>query len=245
MALLECQGLFKSFGGLVAVRNLDLKLESGEILGLVGPNGSGKTTVLNLISGVLKPDSGRIFFRGKDVVGLRPHEICWLGIARTYQNVRPFLNHTVLQNVMVGAMFNKGAKQTGDATALAHSTIEFVGLSDRKNAVVESLNLKERKMVEIARALASQPSLLLLDEPMGGLNPVEVNTFLDLIKKIRNRGVTLIIVEHVMRALMSIADRIVVLHLGEKLAEGTPLEIAQNKQVVNIYLGEEYGSTRS
>ncbi|MEM4200634.1 MAG: ABC transporter ATP-binding protein [Nitrososphaerales archaeon] len=244
MALLECKELCKSFGGLVAVKNLHFKVESGEILGLIGPNGSGKTTVLNLISGVLKPDAGKILFAGKDIVGLRPHQICQLGIARTYQNVRPFLNHTVLQNVMVGALFGrrKGREQT---ITLAQSILDFVNLSDKKDMLVESLTLKDRKTVEIARALASQPSLLLLDEPMGGLSPTEVNTFLNLLKRIRDTGVTLIIVEHVMKALMSIAERVIVLYLGEKLVEGSPQEISNNKQVINIYLGEEYASTRN
>jgi len=242
MALLDCRALYKAFGGVVAVKNLSFTVNEGEILGLIGPNGSGKTTVLNLISGVLRPDAGEIIFKGKNIVGSKPHKICQLGIARTYQNVRPFLSHTVLQNVMVGSLFGRDAKQ--DYTA-AQSIIEFVGLSGKEDRLVESLNLKERKMVEIARALASKPSLLLLDEPMAGLNPSEVNIFLDLIKRIHSLGVTLIIVEHVMRAMMSIANRILVLHLGEKLAEGEPREIYTNKQVINIYLGEEYASARS
>jgi branched-chain amino acid transport system ATP-binding protein len=241
MALLDCKALSKAFGGVVAVKNLSFTVEEGEILGLIGPNGSGKTTVLNLISGVLRPDAGEIIFKGKNIVGLRPHKICRLGIARTYQNIRPFLSHTVLQNVMVGALFGRGVRQE-DATA--RSIIEFVGLSGKEDRLVESLNLKERKMVEIARALASKPSLLLLDEPMAGLNPSEVNIFLDLIKRIHSLGVTLIIVEHVMRAIMSIANRILVLHLGEKLAEGEPQEISANRKVINIYLGEEYASAR-
>ena len=232
--------LTKRFGGITAVDRLSFDIYEGEILGLIGPNGAGKSTVLNLLSGTLKPNGGRIFFGGHDITRLKPHKRCWLGISRTYQSVRPFLNLTVRQNVEIGVMF--GAKDSKNPHLGAGEVIELLGLEGKEDKPVGSLNLFDRKKTEIAKAIATKPKLLMLDEPMAGLNNVEIDTLIQLLRQInREKRISMLIVEHVMRAIMTLSSRILVLHLGKKLAEGTPEEISRNQQVLEIYLGGAYG----
>jgi len=240
MPLLEGERVSKFFGGLAAVHNVDFRIEKQEILGLIGPNGAGKTTLFNLISGVYRPTSGRIWFKGEEITGLRPHVICNKGISRTFQLVRPFLNMTALQNVMVGALFGRSGRDMADAREKAHKLLEFVGLEGREGLLAKSLTLVDRKRLEMARALAGEPELLLLDEVVAGLNPTETAETMALIKKIRDLGVTIFMVEHIMKAVMGISDRVMVLHHGEKIAEGTPEEVASDRRVIEAYLGEEY-----
>ena len=240
MPLLEGERVSKFFGGLAAVNNVDFRIEEQEILGLIGPNGAGKTTLFNVITGVYRPTSGRIRFRGEDITGLKPHVICDKGIGRTFQLVRPFLNMTALQNVMVGALFGRGGKDMASAEERAYELLEFMGLKGKENVLAKSLTLVERKRLEIARALAGEPELLLLDEVVAGLNPTETAETMALIKKIRDLGITVFMVEHIMKAVMGISDRVMVLHHGEKIAEGTPEEVASDQRVIEAYLGEEY-----
>lgn len=240
MPMLDVEGLYKSFGGLVAIKNLDFTVNEGEIVGLIGPNGSGKTTFFNLISGLLKPDAGKIRFDNRDITGVRPHQICQAGIARTFQLVRPFTRMSPLQNVMVGRAYGtEPAHSMRQAKSESEETLAFTGLARKKVAMAAMLSLVDRKRLEIARALATKPKLLLLDEMMSGLNPAETEDAMSLVKKIRDSGITLIVVEHVMRAVLGISDRVIVLNGGEKIAEGTPQEVASNRQVIEAYLGEE------
>lgn len=238
MSLFEISGLTKSFGGLEAVSNVDFEVGEGEILGMIGPNGAGKTTVFNLITGFLRPSSGSVRFKGQNLVGLRPHQICKKGITRTFQVVQPLEKLTVLQNVMVGA-FSK-LNSTAAARDEAAQCLEFVGLSQKRDLLAISLTIADRKALELARALATKPELLLLDEVVAGLNPTETDRVIGLIKELRDRHITLILVEHVMKAIMSLSDRIVVLSQGKKIAEGTPEQIAHNQEVVKAYLGDDY-----
>ena len=240
MTLANVRELTKRFGGITAVDRLSFDIYEGEIVGLIGPNGAGKSTVLNLLSGTLKPNDGKIFFRGRDITKLKPHRRCWLGISRTYQSVRPFLNLTVMQNVEIGILF--GARDSKNPHLRAREVIELLGLKGKEDKPVGSLNLFDRKKVEIAKAIATEPKLLMLDEPMAGLNNIEIDSLIQLLKQInRERRVSMVIVEHVMRAIMTLSSRILVLHLGKKLAEGTPEEISRNQQVLEIYLGGAYG----
>lgn len=240
MRILEGQDVTKRFGGLVAVSSVDFHVDQGEILGLIGPNGAGKTTLFNLVSAALPISSGEIGFKGQKLNGLKPHQICKLGIARTFQQTKIFIDMSVLQNVLVGAFFGKTNRVSGaDAGREARQALEVVGLSAMSTAPVKDLTLVNQKRVELARALATKPQLLLLDELMAGLNPTEVSEAMELVTKIRAMGITVFMVEHVMKAIMGICERIMVLHHGEKLCEGTPQEIAHNKQVIEIYLGEE------
>lgn len=240
MAILEVENLSKSFGGLAAIRNLDFTVSEGEIVGLIGPNGSGKTTLFNLISGLLKPDAGKIKFDNRDITAIKPHSICQAGIARTFQLVKPFVRMSLLENVMVGRAYgSEPARSRGQARLDTEQILAFTGLVRKQVPRAAMLGLVDRKRLEIARALATRPKLLLLDEMMAGLNPAEMEAAMRLVKEIRDSGVTLIVVEHVMRAVLGISDRVIVLNVGEKIAEGTPQEIASNKKVIETYLGKQ------
>jgi branched-chain amino acid transport system ATP-binding protein len=240
MGILEGEKVRKYFGGLAAVSYVDFKINQGEVVGLIGPNGAGKTTLLNLISGSLRTTAGEIKYKSQRISGLKPHQICKLGIARTFQSVQLFGNMTVLDNVFLGSICGTATSQsTVDAKRKAMVLLEFVGLSAKKSELAKNLPIAEQKRLEVARALATKPELLLLDEVMAGLNPTEVMGSINLIKEINQQGITILIVEHVMRAIMSISDRIIVLHHGEKIADGTPKEISTNKEVIEVYLGKD------
>jgi branched-chain amino acid transport system ATP-binding protein len=240
MRILEGQGVTKYFGGLAAVSNVDFHVDRGEILGLIGPNGAGKTTLFNLISATFPITSGEIRFKGHKLNGLKPHKICRLGISRTFQETKVFANMSALQNVLVGAFFGTPTHVSGSAAANeAAQTLEFVGLSAVSATPVKDLTLVNQKRTEVARALATKPELLLLDELMAGLNATEVSESMELVTRIRDKGITILMVEHVMKAIMGLSERIIVLNHGEKIAEGTCNEISCNKTVIEIYLGEE------
>jgi len=239
MNILEVAGLNKHFGGLAACTNVDFHVEQGEILGLIGPNGAGKTTIFNLVSGALTPDSGAIAFKGCNVAGLKPHEITRMGIGRTFQSVKIFSKMSVFENILLGHHFGKAKPfRRKEAKEEAERILEFVELSRMRDARAADLILANQKRLEVARALATEPELLLLDEVMAGLNPTEVAQAMELAKRIRERGITILMIEHVMKAIMSICDRIIVLHHGEKIAEGAPENISKNKRVIEVYLGE-------
>ena len=223
----------------MAVNNLSLTIGEGEILGLIGPNGSGKTTAFNLITGFLKPDSGKILLNGKDITGLKPPSICANGVARTFQLVKPFPHLTALQNVMVGRLYGRSPSKTiHQAQEECERILDFVGLAGKRDLLAKSLTLVDRKRLELARALAGKPQLLLLDELMAGLNPTETDSAMQLIKSIRDSGITVIMVEHIIKAVLGLCDRIVVLNAGEKIAEGPPQEIVSNQRVIEAYLGK-------
>ncbi len=239
--LFEVKDLTKYFGGLAAVNNVDFQIKQGEILGLIGPNGAGKTTIFNLISGFSSPNSGEVKFKGETITGLKPaHKICLKRIGRTFQVVKPLQHMTVLENVMVGA-FSRTRKKR-EAEQKAREMIDFVGLSRYQDVYALNLTIADRKRLELCRALATEPELLLLDEVISGLNPKETKEVIELVGKISKQGVTLLIIEHIMEAVMSLSDRIIVLNYGEKIAEGTPVEIAKNRKVIEAYLGEEYAA---
>ena len=236
--LLEVKKLTKNFAGLTAVKEVDFHVKKGEILGLIGPNGAGKTTLFNMISGFLNPTKGNIFLNGKDITGVSPPKICHLGVTRTFQIVKPLSQLTVLENVMVG-VFSK-IVDTEETRKEAIKILEFTGQLHQKDLKASSLPLGVRKRLEISRALGTRPELLLLDECMAGLNPHEISDAIELIGKIKKNGTTLIVIEHVMKAIMAISDRIVVINHGEKIMEGTPEEVANNQEVIKAYLGEDY-----
>ncbi len=238
MNALETNALCKSFGGLKAVSELDLSLGQGEILGLIGPNGAGKTTVFNCLCRFLPTDSGQTIFYGRDITGLKPHVISQLGLARTFQIVRPFLTISVLENVMVGGLVKE--KSVKKAMAQSMSILELVGLEDVKNRPASELPLPRRKRLEMARALATKPKVLLLDEVMSGLTPTEVDDLIELIKKINGQGISILLIEHVMRGVMALSEKVVVINYGQKIAEGRPEEIVENPQVIEAYLGREF-----
>ncbi|MFC2069682.1 ABC transporter ATP-binding protein [Chloroflexota bacterium] len=240
MRILEGEGVSKYFGGLAAVSNVDFHIERGEIVGLIGPNGAGKTTLFNLISASLVPKPGIIKFKGENITGRKPHQICRMGIARTFQTVKVFANIPALQNVQVGSFFGtSGRVSPSEAARGATEALEFVGLSKIAATPAKDLTLANQKRLEVARALATRPEMLLLDELMAGLNATEVSEAMELIEKIRDKGVTIIMVEHVMKAIMGVCNRIMVLHHGEKIAEGTPQEIVNSEKVIEVYLGEQ------
>jgi branched-chain amino acid transport system ATP-binding protein len=237
-ALLEVTGISKRFGGLQAVHDLSLTVLDGEILGLIGPNGAGKSTVFNLINGVYPPDKGRIVFKGQDITGEPPYRIARHGLARTHQIVQPLVGMTVLENCTVGACFGRAHLPLGPAREVVREAAEIVGLTDRLDDLAGQLTTAGKKRLELARALSARPELLLLDEVLAGLNPTEIERMITVIRRIRDGGIAILMIEHVMRAIMSLSDRIVVLNLGGKLAEGTPREIASNPDVIAAYLGE-------
>jgi len=237
--LLEGEGVTKYFGGLAAVSDINFYVDEGEIVGLIGPNGAGKTTLFNLISAAFEPKPGVIKFKGQKINGLKPYQVCRLGIARTFQTVKVFGNLPVIENVRVGSLFGpaKGLS-SAEATKEAKELLEFMGLSDVAYAPARDLTLAHQKRIEVARALATRPTVLMLDELMAGLNQTELIEAMELVKKIQKKSVTVVMIEHVMKAIMGICDRIIVLHHGQKIADGTPQEVANSKTVIEVYLGE-------
>jgi branched-chain amino acid transport system ATP-binding protein len=239
MNTLVAEGLTRYFGGLTAVSDVNLEVRAGEILGLIGPNGAGKTTLFNLLSGALRPNEGVIRFRDRAITRLQPHEITRLGIARTFQSVKIFSAMSVFNNVFLGHAFGRGhSGASREGRGETEEILSFVGLAPYRDVRAGDLILANQKRLELARALATGPEILLLDEVMAGLTPTEVAEAMELVKCIRDRGVTIVMIEHVMKAIMTICDRILVLHHGEKIAEGTPEEIVRNETVIEIYLGD-------
>ena len=242
MSYLKVEGLSKYFGGLRAVHDVSFEVERGEVLGLIGPNGSGKTTTMNLVTGFLKPNSGTIVFKGEDIAGLPRHQVCRKGIARTFQIIKPFLEFTALKNVMVGRVYGQEpAKNLKEAAEEAKEFLGIVGLSGKADILAKDLTLMERKRMELARALAAKPQLLLLDELMAGLNHAEAEDAMQLIRQIKNDlNLTIFMVEHIVKAIVGLSDRIVVLNMGEKIVEGLPQEVIHNSEVIDVYLGKPH-----
>ena len=240
MSILEGQGVTKHFGGLAAVSNVDFSVEQGQTFGLIGPNGAGKTTLFNLISAALTPKAGSIRLKGVNITGLKPHEICRMGVARTFQTVKVFPDMSVMDHVVLGCYFGRSpGMSSAEAAREAAEILDFLGLSALEATPAKDLSLANQKRLEIARALATKPEILLLDEIMAGLNATEVGQAMGLVTRIRERGVTIIMIEHVMKAIMNVCERIMVLHHGAKIAEGTPQEISTSRQVIEVYLGEK------
>jgi len=235
---LEVKGVTKNFGGLTALMRMDLTVSQGQIKSVIGPNGAGKTTLFNLITGFYRPDQGCIFFRGEDITGLPPESIAHLGIGRTFQLVRPFLNMTLLENIMVAALSRTSDMREARQKAL--DVVEFLNLDGKLKVPIRALTIEDRKRLELARAMALAPSLLLLDEVMAGLNPTEGNDMIELIQRIRNSGITIVLIEHVMHAVLSLSDEVVVLNYGEKIYDGDPGRVVKDRQVIEAYLGGEY-----
>jgi branched-chain amino acid transport system ATP-binding protein len=238
MAFLEVINMDKNFGGLTAVSDSSFHVKEGEILGLIGPNGAGKTTIFDLITGFLKPDNGAIIFKGEEIQGLEPHEICKKGVTRTFQSAQTFPHMTTLDNVMVGGFVHD--RNIANVRKLAFEILDFTGLNEQKDKTAENLTIGDSRRLEIAKALAVKPSLLLLDEVFAGLNATEMEEVIEIIKQIREKGITVFIVEHVMHAVMSLSDRVIVINYGVKIAEGEPQEVTKNEKVIEAYLGEEY-----
>ena len=242
MAILEGKNITKRFAGLVAVGNVDFYLKKNEILGLIGPNGAGKTTLVNVITGVYAPSEGNVYFKSNDISGKKPYQVGRMGVSRTFQVVKPFPGMTVKENAAVGAMFGAGGKNKTAKQAIqkAEQILEFVGLSDQMNKSADQLNVASRKRLEMAKALAMEPEVVLFDEVMAGLNFGEIDQAVELIKKIRDSGMTIRIIEHVMRAIKNVCDRIFVLHHGEKIADGPVEKVLNNPDVIKAYLGKRY-----
>jgi len=235
MDLVEIRDVSKNFGGLAALTHVSFFLKQGEILGLIGPNGAGKTTLFNVVNGFYPPSRGEVFYKSEKISDLKPHQICKLGIARTFQVVRPLQRMTALDNVIASAFLR--AKNKSEAEGIALETMRFTDLYEDRHVVSKGLPLGKRKKLEITRALATRPEMLLLDESFAGLNPSEQNELIEIIRKVRADGITIMVIEHHMKVIMSISDRIVVLNYGEKIAEGTPKEIGNNPLVIQAYLG--------
>ena len=242
MALLEVQGLSKHFGGLVANDRIDLRVDKGEIVGLIGPNGAGKTTLFNCIAGFYPPTAGNVQFKGKDITGLPANEICLRGIARTFQIVRVFKDLSVLDNVMVGAFSRTNSAARAKQKAL--EVLDFCGLAAKKSLLAGGLTIADKKRLEFTKALATDPSLLMLDEAIAGLNQTETAEAVELVKKVRGSGITVLLVEHVMEVVMPISSRVVVLEYGKKIAEDTPEKVIHNEEVIKAYLGDKYHASR-
>jgi branched-chain amino acid transport system ATP-binding protein len=239
-ALLSIQGVTKRFGGVAALNDVSFEVAPGEILGVIGPNGAGKTTLLNCVSGIFRPDAGRISFDGHVINGLLPHRIARLGVGRTFQVVKPFASMTVRENAAVGALFGASRLPLAQAFEAAEEVLDLVGMSGKATLPVASLTIPDRKRLEVARALATRPRLLLLDEVMAGLNSVEVDEALEMVRTVHRNGVTIVLIEHVMRVVVGVCQRVVVLHFGEMLAEGSPDEVLRDQRVIEAYLGEKY-----
>ncbi len=240
MKILELVKVQKHFGGIKAVEEFSLSVAEGDIVGLIGPNGAGKSTLFNCVAGVFPPSAGDIVFRGERINGQKPWDLCHKGIARTFQIVKPFATRSVLYNVMVGA-FAKTDK-TAEAEKRALEVLRYLNMESQKDQRAGNLTIADRKRLEIARALATRPALLLLDEVMAGLRPTEVDEMVAIIKRLREGGMTIFVIEHIMRAIMALSDRIAVLHFGTKIAEGTPQAVASDERVIKAYLGDDYGA---
>jgi branched-chain amino acid transport system ATP-binding protein len=240
MKILELHKVQKHFGGIKAVEDFSLSVEEGEIVGLIGPNGAGKSTLFNCVAGVFPPTSGEILFQGENISRQKPWDLCRRGLARTFQIVKPFASRSVLYNVVVGAFAT--TDQRAEAEQRALEVLRRLHMEDKKDLRSGSLTIADRKRLEIAKALATRPKLLLLDEVMAGLRPTEVDEMVAIIKRLREGGITIFVIEHIMRAIMALSDRIAVLHFGTKIAEGPPQQIAHDERVIKAYLGEEYGA---
>lgn len=238
MNILEINNLVKDFGGLRAVDTLSISIEEGEILGMIGPNGAGKSTAFNCIAGVYAPTKGDVYFTGKKINGVKPWNLCKNGLARTFQIVKPFRSKSVLYNVMVGSFVT--TDKTAEAEEKALNVLKILSFENKKDERAGNLTIAELKRLEIARALATEPKLLLFDEVMAGLRPAEVDEMVQIIKNLRDQGITIFVIEHIMRAIMALSDRIVVIHFGKKIAEGSPQEVASDENVIKAYLGDEY-----
>jgi branched-chain amino acid transport system ATP-binding protein len=238
MSLLELRNICMDFGGLRAIDSLSLSIDEGQILGLIGPNGAGKSTAFNCVAGVYKPSQGEIWFDGQNITGAKPWDLCRAGLARTFQIVKPFASKTVLYNVMVGAFAR--TDKTDEAEAIALDVLKSLHLDHKKDFKSGALTIADRKRLEIARAMATKPKLLLLDEVMAGLRPTEVDEMIDVFRAVRDSGVTIFVIEHIMRAIMALSDELVVIQFGRKISEGKPEAVAKDENVIKAYLGDEY-----